>query len=925
MNRAVLILFFIIYTAGIVNAGFPEVLIEKNFDSRNLTELIRYTEAGHKIRFFYIKEWTDSIRVIQESVPANLEVILKQSLMGTEISYFAHNPENIVLSYRYEIVRDMHASILQETEETPHEISNFDRFSFIEKKPETGLTGEEPEGGVLSIGVSGDLTRASEAVISGFVREKETGLSIPYAVVYVNNLNKGTVTDDYGYYVLSVPPGRHEIMFKFLGYKDETFDVIVSGSGTVDAFLEEQLIELRGVVITAEREQNVRGLQLGLDKLDIGTIRNIPSNLGEADIIKSTLLLPGVQTVGEGASGFNVRGGNTDQNLILLDGAPIFNSSHMFGFFSVFNPEIVKDFRLYKSGIPAKYGGRLSSVLDVSTKDGNLKDLTVSGGISPIAARLTIDGPVIKDKATFLFSGRGGHSGFILHNINVPELKNSLASFFDLNSKLTYKTDKNNEFKISAYYSENHFKLNYDTLYNHRNISGTIGYKHSFSSKIYGLFTGIFTNYSYSLNSEADKNYSFDLKHLIEHREARTDFTWFLNSKHTFNFGANVINYRIDPGTLKPAGQESLIVEQNVPGEQAFEAGLYLSDEIVISNNLSMNLGLRYSSYFSVGPGKVYSYLPDSPRSLISRTDSTAYLNNEISQYYGGPEIRFSARYITGPSSSVKISFTRMNQYLHMLSNTTAISPTDIWKTSGPNLPPQKSWQYSAGFYKDLMNNTIEASLEVYLKNSEDVLEYRNGTNLFVNPDLEIDLLQGVGKAYGMEMLFRKKFGALNGWASYTWSRSLNKVDDEHLVNRINRGEYFPANYDKPHDLTIVANYRFSRRISLASTVTYSTGRPITYPVGKYQFRGRELIHYSERNEYRIPNYFRWDASVNFGESLKSQKRVRSTVSISAYNLTGRNNAYSIFFVSDSRRKVQGYKLSVFNQPVISATWNFRF
>jgi hypothetical protein len=376
---------------------------------------------------------------------------------------------------------------------------------------------------------------------------------------------------------------------------------------------------------------------------------------------------------------------------------------------------------------------------------------------------------------------------------------------------------------------------------------------------------------------------------------------------------------------MSPIGSESLILPKKLATEKAIETGLYLSDEYKITDALSLNYGVRYSVFFAFGPSLVYKYIGDAPRSVQTRIDSIYYPKNSISETEGSPEFRFSARYKTGALSSIKLSYADTYQHLQMISNTTAISPTDIWKLSGPNLKGQKSRQISAGFYKDFKSNALESSVEVYFKTSKNVLEYRGGAELIMNPDLEVDLLNGTGRAYGIEFLFKKKYGALNGWISYTYSRSLTKVDSKYLIDQINQGNYFPSNYDKPHDLKIVTNYKFSRIYSISNTVTFSTGRPITYPVGKYQFRDRELLNYSNRNEYRIPDYFRWDISLNIEGKLRVNKRVHDYLSISVYNLTGRDNAYSIFFVSDPAKNVKGYKLSIFSQPIFSVTYDFRF
>jgi len=465
-----LILLAVILTAGKLPAQFPEVILEKDFNNSPLTELLQYAATEYRVPLFYLNRWTDTVFVIQKSKNAMLEEVIRETLAKSQLNYFIDDQRNIIFSHQYKIESELPAELLNIYKEKPRTSRVLDESSFIKRGQISSAANGQSEDRI-TIGTPGNLSRNSEAVISGNIREKESGQPILGAVVYVNDLGLGTTTDAYGYYVISVPPGSHELLFKYLGRKDAVIRVLVNGNGKLDVDLEEQLIELRGVVITADKEQNVKGLQLGLDKMDIQTLKQIPTSLGEVDVIKSTLLLPGVQTVGEGASGFNVRGGNTDQNLILMDGAPLFNSSHMFGFFSVFNPDIVKEFKLYKSGIPAQFGGRLSSVLDVSVRNGNLKKVSLAGGISPIAARLSLDGPIIKDKATFLLSARGSYSDWVLRRFDVKALKSSSASFYDVNAKLNYEINDNNEISLSAYYSEDHFKLNYDTTYNYRNNS----------------------------------------------------------------------------------------------------------------------------------------------------------------------------------------------------------------------------------------------------------------------------------------------------------------------------------------------------------------------------------------------------------------------------------------------------------------------
>jgi hypothetical protein len=912
-----------LFAFTIVQAQLPDIQVKENFNSRPLTELIESTESANGLKFFFLKERTDSIFIVQKETPCKLETLIAETLAGTKLTYYADN-NNVIFTYNYRIQPELPSWLLTAEIIRPGKVTEASESSFLMNENDVQ---ESPAviDEVITIGKPGIPAGGSKITLSGVVREKETGLPVTGALVFLKEPNIGTSTDIYGYYILSVPAGMYSMNIRFMGRKDVEKKVLIKGNGTLDLFMEEHILELRGVVVTADKGINAGSIQPGIQRIDNEIIKLVPSSMGEGDIIKTALLLPGVQTVGEGTSGFNVRGGGTDQNLILLDGAPLFNSSHLFGFISVFNPDIVKDFTLYKSAIPAQFGGRLSSVLDVNVRNGNLKKISLSGGISPVSARLCLDGPIVKDKATFLISARSSYSDWLLERTDIQSLENSSAYFLDINSRADIRISENNQLTFSGYYSHDYFSLNSDTLYSYNNLSSSLNLKHTFSKKLYALFTAIYSNYSYSISSEKRIPYAFDLRYSINFLEGRTDFKWFLSPDHDLSFGASINEYLIDPGTMRPIGDQSLIIPRNLDDERSAEAGIYLSDDFRITDKLSISSGLRYSHFLALGPAVEYTYLPDSPRSLHTRTDSTVYQKNEITYQEGSPEIRFSARYKTGELSSVKVSYTKMNQYLHMISNTTAISPTDMWTTSGPNIPGQKSHQVSAGFYKDFRTNGLESSVEVYYKKSVDILEYRGGTVLLMNPDLEVDLLNGIGKAYGMEILFKKKYGALNGWVSYTYSRSLIKVDSKYLTDQINKGEYFPSNYDKPHDLTLVANYKFSRNHSISSTLTYSTGRPITYPVGKYRFRDRELLHYSYRNEYRVPDYFRWDIALNIEGKLRVNKRIHDSMSLSVYNVTGRDNAYSIYFVSDITKNVKGYKLSVFAQPVFSVSYNFRF
>jgi hypothetical protein len=646
--------------------------------------------------------------------------------------------------------------------------------------------------------------------------------------------------------------------------------------------------------------------------------------MGEVDIIKSTILLPGVQTVGEGASGFNVRGGSADQNLMLFDGAPIFNTSHLFGFFSVFNPEVIKDFTLYKSGIPARYGGRVSSIFDVAAKQGNLKKFAVSGGISPITGKLTVEGPLIKDRLSLIIGARSTYSNWILRKLDKPEFRNSKTEFYDLSSKFSYEINKNNLLTFTGYWSKDYFKLNSDTAYHYKNICSRLLFKHVFSTKVYGTLSAVYSNYEYNIASEKIPETSFNLKYNIAYKSAKTEIIYTPNTKHIFNFGTEIIKYDMTPGDFTPLNAGSDIKGKKLPKERGLETGLFINDEFAVNNKITISCGLRYAAFFVLGPCKVYEYSPEMSRSVESRKDSTTYSSNRIVKTYGGPEVRLSVRYNIGVNNSVKLSYSRIHQFLQMVTNSSAISPTDVWKISDAQMKPLTGDQVALGYYHNLLSNSIETSIEVYYKKNKNYLDYKSGAELLMNPNLEVDLLSGTGRAYGIEFLIKKKRGRINGWVSYAYAKTELKVNGEFSDEKINNGQYYPADYDKPHNFNIVSNYKHSRRFSLSSIFTFSTGRPITYPVAKYDFRGVQVMHYSNRNEYRIPNYKRWDISLNIDGNLKSRKLAHSSWSVGVFNVLGRKNVYSVFFKTTGKG-VKGYQLSVFARPIVNVTYNFRF
>ncbi len=773
------------------------------------------------------------------------------------------------------------------------------------------------------IGARTNVIKSGKATLAGYVRDVKSGEPVVGASIYNAEFKIGTASDQFGYYSITLPRGRHTLAIKGLGLKDTWRKIILYGDGKLNIELQERVTALKEVKISAEKVANVRSVEMGVTKLDVKSIKQIPTAFGEADVLRVVLTLPGVQSVGEATTGFNVRGGSADQNLILLNDATIYNPSHFFGFFSAFNPDIVKGIELYKSTIPEKYGGRLSSVLDVTNREGNKKEFTGSAGIGLLTSRFNIEGPIVKDKTSFIFGARTTYSDWLLQLL--PEAyKHSSASFYDFNFDVSHKIDEKNNLYLTSYLSRDRFRLNSDTAYGYSNKNANIKWKHNFNNKLFGVLTTGFDDYTYDISSSAVPVNAYKLNFGVRQINFKTDFTYYLNPNHTLTFGLGSIYYTMHPGDFERNSAASLIVPETVAPEQALESAIYLGDKYDATPDLSLNIGVRYSMFNYLGAQTVSYYAPGLPKTSVNVLDSVSYKSGHIINTYSRPEIRLAARYNLGDNTSVKASYNTLTQYLHLLSNSTSISPTDVYKLSDPNIKPTYGSQVSLGIYHNMAANTIETSVEVYYKTLRDYLDYRSGAVILLNQHIEQDVINTRGKAYGIEFLLRKTAGKLNGWASYTYSRTFLRQDDPNAGETINNGNFYPANYDKPNSFNFTGNYRFSHRFSVSLDVVYSTGRPITLPGAKYEYGGSERVYYSDRNEFRIPDYFRSDFSMNIEGNHKVHQWTHNSWSIGVYNLTGRANAYSTYF-AEQGGAINGYKLSIFARPIPFVNYNIRF
>jgi len=657
--------------------------------------------------------------------------------------------------------------------------------------------------------------------------------------------------------------------------------------------------------------------------LDIVSMKQIPTAFGELDVLKAVLTLPGVKSVGEASTGLNVRGGATDQNLILFNGANIYNPSHFFGFFSAFDPDVIKEVTLYKSSIPANYGGRISSVLDITSQDGNDKKIKGSAGIGVLTGKVTVEGPLIKDKTTFVAGVRTTYSNW-LFNILPKEYNKSNASFQDATLHISHKVNNKNNIYLNGYISGDKFTLNSDTSYQYQNKNANIKWKHNFNNRFYGVLTAGIDHYDYKVSGYGNPVNAYKLSYIINQYKLNADVSYFLNNKHKIAFGLSSLYYNIHSGSFTPVGKESLVIPDAIEAEHAIESALYASDQYNITSKFSVEGGIRFSVFSYLGPKHIFNYAPGLPKQESNILNADFYPAGKIIKTYNGPEYRVSARYFLSDNSSIKASFNSLRQYIHMLSNTTAISPTDIWKLSDPNIRPQLGSQVSFGLYKNLKSNTIETSVEVYYKWIKNYLDYKSGAILIMNHHIETDVFTTKGKAYGVEFLVKKATGKLNGWITYTYSRSLIRQNDPLAGELINGGNYYASNFDQPHNATMIGNYRITHRYSISLNVTYNTGRPITLPIAVYDYAGSARLLYSYRNEYRIPDYFRTDFSLNIDGNHKVKQLTHNSWTFGVYNWTARKNAYSVYYISQNGF-IRGYKLSIFGTAIPFITYNIRF
>lgn len=758
--------------------------------------------------------------------------------------------------------------------------------------------------------------------ISGYMKDKANGEGLIGATAYIEELGTGVVSNVYGFYSISLPKGSYSVTYSYIGFEEQIQQVDLTQSRSMNIMLEPSIKEIEEVVVTSERkDKNVEGVDMSMQKLPVKMIQKLPSFMGEVDVIKSVQLLPGIQSGGEGSSGLYVRGGGPDENLMVLDEAPVYNASHMLGFFSVFNSDAVKDIQVYKGGIPAEYGGKISSVIDIRMNDGNSQQFNIKGGIGNISSRLTVQGPIIKDKWSYIISGRRTYADLIGKMVGIDQLKNNKLYFYDLNGKTNVQIGKKDRIYLSAYTGDDYFSFGESMYMRWGNLTGTLRWSHVFGDKLFSNTSLIYSNYEYNLGVPENTSSQFDWSSQIADYNLKEDITWFINPQNKVNAGLNIIYHHFEPGKIE-AGEQSFYSNIELTQYNAIESAVYLSNEQKVGSRVTLKYGLRYSLFQQVGEGSVREYLdPENPKTN-EIVDVKKYDQWElIGPFKGHFEPRLGIKYTLDRSSSLKASYNRMVQNLHLISNTNSPTPLDIWLPTSTYIKPLIADQIALGYFRNFMDNAIETSVEVYYKYMKNVLDYKDGAELFLKEDLETELLTGDGYAYGLELLVKKQQGNLTGWIGYTLARSMRKVPG------INDGKEYPSSYDRTHDVSIILSYALGPRWTLSANWVYATGNPTSYPTSKYTVQGNTMYYYTDRNSSRIPDYHRLDLSATYDFKKNDHRRYKQSLNISLYNVYMRHNAYSVTFRQneDNPNISEAVQISIIGTIIPSVTYNFSF
>lgn len=774
------------------------------------------------------------------------------------------------------------------------------------------------------------LSAQEKYTLSGSIKDVSNGETLFGASVLLKGTTIGVITNEYGFYSITAPKGTYQLVISYMGYTEINKEVTLDQNLKLDFEIKEYATQLDEIVLTAEEIERVslRKPEMSVSKVNIKTIKQMPVVLGEVDIIKSLQLLPGVTNNGEGSSGFNVRGGAADQNLVLLDEAIIYNSSHMLGFFSVFNADAIKDMKLYKGGIPARFGGRTSSVLDIRQKDGNSKHFSLTGGIGLISSRLAVEGPMFNKKGSFLIAGRSSYAHLLLKAAG----EKSSANFYDLNLKTNYKINENNRLFLSGYFGRDTFDFNGNFTTGYGNMSGNLRWNHIFNDRLFSNTSVIFSEYDYELGLDI---FEFDWVSSIKNYNLKYDLKYYASDKFKLDFGASAIYYDFDPGEINPTTETSAINPLKLDQKRALESALYIDAEHKLTDKLTAQYGVRFSGFSRLGGQAMTNYDNNQPvkyNSLLgiyergTAIGETDYKKSETIADYSNLEPRASIAYQVNSVSSIKAGFSRVAQYIHLLSNTASVTPLDVWTPSGEFIKPQLSNQYALGYFRNFKDKAYSLEVETYYKNTDNRIDYIDGSDLIGNNTIETEILSGESRAYGLELLLRKNEGKLTGWVSYTLSKSEQRTPGSTAGGLgINNGNWYSTAHDRTHDFSLTGSYALNDKWSFGTNVVFQTGRPVTYPNGQYEYEGLSIASYADRNSDRLPAYHRVDLSATYKPNRKPNKRWKGEWVFSLYNVYNHKNAASISFGQNIETGANEATRTAIFGIVPSATYNFKF
>lgn len=899
-----------------------EEKIKIEFNDLTIQQCIQEIESKTNYFFYFKNEWISSNNKIKIAIEsATIDEVLTSIFKETDINFLISG-KKVILSKNNVIHNKVSSSFLNKENEINKNNEEVTPELFFAKN--NVAENSEENKSLKIIGKESKEKKGTLYEINGLVSNKISGEPIANAVIRIPQKNIVITTDNNGFYKVKLPYGKYSVEIVSMGYKKTRHNIMVYNNGIVDFTINESITELNEIIVEAKSDKNIKNTTTGVTSFNMEEVKNVPMVLGERDILKVATTLPGIKTTGEGSSGVNVRGGKEDQNLFLLDNATIYNPTHFFGFFSSINPYVINNAEIYKASIPVEFGGRIASVFDIQTKKGNTEKITGEGGIGPVTSNITLSIPIVKNKSSLLVGGRATYSDWVLKLVDNEKIKNSGASFYDLFLKYNHKITQKTDIEAIAYYSDDKFNLSIDSTYNYSNRVLGFKIKHYFNENSNADLGITNSEYKFNIGYNGNNLNSFDFDYKVNETKLFFKGSYNLKKKHKISYGINSTLYNINPGTFQPNDENSILAYKSVNKEKGLENAVFLSNNFTLNDKLSLTAGLRFSNFLALGEGTQRQYNDNAPINDENVNNVIDYKNNETIKTYNGLEYRLALRYLLNETLSLKMSYDTNYQYLHKLSTNTTQSPTDTWKLSDLNIKPTFGQQATIGLYKNFKGTPYEVSLETYYKKSSNFLDYKTGAELILNDYIETEVIQGEGKAYGIEFLLKKTSGRLNGWLGYTYSRTLVKLDSQFPEEVVNNGKYFPANFDKPHDLSLILNYKFTKRYSISSNFIYQTGRPITYPIGSYEYGGAQYTLYSDRNQFRIPDYYRLDIGFNIEGNHKIKKLAHSFWNISIYNVLGRNNPYSIYFVTEDG-KIKGYKTTIFSIPVPTITYNFKF